>query len=383
MREMESQEVHVLLGCGDARDAGQAHIDAVNATIARYLENGVAVELHIIRAPGSFVTPDVVADIRRIFESAQRRSPHSGKPTRHFVHIQSHGQLDAQSDRGYAIHVHKMNVVQASPFNCGMLGASGVGMEIEQMLLEERPEVVLRDRPVRIDSEDMVRALLREVYAHDGHLAGDWIKSIDLLRTHPRAQRVVLERAIARDPDLRALDIKVTAGIQDYATHKLIRLDGGEPAAPFWDEVQGLVRGDRVGSGIRRETLDGQAKPQKPLAGLLCMSDSQLSSGELAAAHYLRSKGLPKQPGYMPNTLFNLSGSSFDVPLSPFGPYIIGGFFYAVKHLGLRDQLVMGHDAPQTDRILRKIAGDPIMRLIVRKLDVNLIPINHQALAAR
>jgi hypothetical protein len=76
-----------------------------------------------------------------------------------------------------------------------------------------------------------------------------------------------------------------------------------------------------------------------------------------------------------------MTGSSFDVPHTPFGPYVIAGFYFAVKHLGLVDQMVMGYDANQTGRIIQKIKNDPIMNMIVRKFNVNLIPINQVDLA--
>jgi hypothetical protein len=79
---------------------------------------------------------------------------------------------------------------------------------------------------------------------------------------------------------------------------------------------------------------------------------------------------------YLPNTLFNMTGTSFDIPHTPFGPYVIAGFFYAVKHLNLTDQMVMGYDVNQTGRIIQKIKNDPLMNMIVRKFNVNLIPIN-------
>lgn len=45
--------------------------------------------------------------------------------------------------------------------------------------------------------------------------------------------------------------------------------------------------------------------------------------------------------------------------------------------LGLTDQMVMGYDRTQTARIMQKIKNDPIMSLIIKKFDVNLIPLNH------
>ena len=63
-----------------------------------------------------------------------------------------------------------------------------------------------------------------------------------------------------------------------------------------------------------------------------------------------------------------------------FGPYANAGFFYGVKHLNLTDQMVMGYDEEQTERMLKKISKDPIMDLTVKKFGVNLIPITQKAL---
>jgi hypothetical protein len=106
------------------------------------------------------------------------------------------------------------------------------------------------------------------------------------------------------------------------------------------------------------------------------MSDPRMSSRLLAANYYMRHKNIQHTGDYLPNTVFNITGSSFDIPQTPFGPYVIAGFFYAVKHLHLVDQMVMGYNEDQTDRIIKKIKNDPIMRMIVQKFDVNLIAIN-------
>jgi hypothetical protein len=92
-------------------------------------------------------------------------------------------------------------------------------------------------------------------------------------------------------------------------------------------------------------------------------------------------KGIEHSGDYLPNTVFSMTGTSFDIPHTPFGPYVIAGFFFSVKHLGLTDQMVMGYDTNQTTRILQKIGNDPIMNMIVKKFNVNLIPINTEDLA--
>jgi len=372
---MKEKQVHIQIGCADARDLSQIQLDAVTRITEEFREEGIDVELHVIRAAGSFLSPDVVMDIKHTFEQAQR-STSPQLPMSYYVHIQTHGHLTEDSNDNYISHIHDLKIVDGSPLNCGMLGASALGVEIEKMIVTERPVITVKGKALVIDNDSRIKQLLREYYAYDGYLAGDWICSIDLLRTHPRHQRTQLEKVIVSDPGLKQLGIQITCGIMDYAIHSLIRVDDGEPSVPFWDQVQMEVRKHAQNERMAKDLLINQSMKQKPLAGLLCMSDPRMSARELAASYYMTSKGIPYSGDYLPNTVFNMTGSSFDIPQTPFGPYVIAGFYYSVKHLNLFDQMVMGYDSGQTDRIIQKIKNDPIMSMIVRKYNVNLIPIN-------
>ncbi len=373
---IKEKQVHILIGCADARDLSQVQLDAVSIVSEEFRKKGIDIEYHVVRAAGSFVTPDVVMDIKRTIEQAERNLV-GRMPIRYYVHIQTHAHLTEDSKDDYISHVHDLHVVPGSPLNCGMLNASTVGVEIEQMIVEESPVLDIDGHMVKINNDTKIKQLLRDHYAYDGYLAGDWIFSIDLLRTHPRHQRTLLEKAIDIDSELKVLDIDITCGIQDYSLHSLIRVDDGDPSVPFWDDVQKYVRDHSVNERTKQSLLINQAQKQKPLAGLLCMTDPRQSSRNHAAEFYLKRKGIQSTGQYMPNTVFNMTGSSFDIPNTPFGPYVIAGFFYAVKHLELIDQMVMGYDQAQTDRILNKIKNDPIMNMIVEKFKVNLIPVNH------
>lgn len=372
---MHEKQVHILIGCADARDLSQVQLDAVAKVSEEFKTNGIEIEMHVIRAAGSFVSPDVVMDIKRTFEQAQRTAEAS-MPIRYFVHIQTHGHLTEDSNDHYISHVHDLRIVDGSPLNCGMLGASAVGVEIEQMIIEEKPVIAVDGKSLVIDNDTRIKSLLQHFYAYDGYLAGDWIKSIDLLRTHPRHQRTVLEKTIDIDPELKMLDIQITCGIMDYAIHSLIRVDDGDPAVGFWDGVQMEVRKHAQNERSAKDVLIHQSQKQKPLAGLLSMSDPRMASRILAANHYMTMKNIAHTGDYLPNTVFNMTGTSFDIPHTPFGPYVIAGFYYAVKHLKLTDQMVMGYDKHQTSRIVQKIYNDPIMNMIVKKFGVNLIQLN-------
>jgi hypothetical protein len=373
------QECHILIGCADARDLHHAQLEAITDGVKSYRNKGIDIDFHIIRAAGSFVTPDVYMDVKRTIEQNLRHANGQYKENRFYVHIQTHGHLDDTSNKDYISHIYNMNIVANSPLNCGMLHATQVGVEIEQMIIREKLCVETpKGETMLIDEDHKIRDLLREFYAYDGYLAGDWIKSIDYLRTHPRSQRAKLEKLIQNDPELHPLGIQVTAGIQDYSIHALIRLDDGFPKVPFWDDIQMDIR-QRVANEVH--TLkDSQNQKQKPYAGLISMSDPEMSSRVLAAKYYLKSKGIESEQ-YMPNTVFNITGSAFDVPYAPFGPYVIAGFYYAVVHLHLTDQMLMGYDSEQTNRILLKVKNDPIMNLIVNTYKVNLIPVTQEELA--
>ena len=373
---IQEKQVHIVIGCADARDLNQIQLDAAASTSAAFLAEGIEVEMHVIRAAGSFVTPDIVMDIKRTFELVQRNNE-SLVPMRYFVHIQTHGHLTEESNDNYISHVHDLRIVDGSPLNCGMLHASAVGVEIEQMIVAEKPEIEVKGKTYKIINDTSIKLLLREVYAYDGYLAGDWISSIDLLRTHPRHQRTLLEKAIASDPELKVLDIQITCGIQDYAIHSLIRVDDGEPQVPFWDTVQLEIRKYAHNDRNAKEILINQSNKQAPLAGLISMSNPKQASRSKAANYYMRKKGIKHTGDYLPNTLFNMTGTSFDIPHTPFGPYVIAGFYYSIKYLNLTDQMVMGYDSAQTLRIMQKIKNDPLMNMFVKKFQVNLIPINH------
>lgn len=368
-------QLHILVGCADARDLSQLQIDTINNTIEDYRKQGKHVQVQTIRAAGSFVSKDVYQDIKNIILNYQKEIPSDNEQDGYYVHIQSHGHLTDSSKKDYISHLYDMQVVEGSPLNCGMLGASSVGIEIEQLIIDNQLEYRTPSGLKKVVNDNDIRELLRDVYAHDGFLAGDWVKSIDLLRTHPRAQKSNLEAMINNDPDLKRLGIKITAGIMDYAIHGLIRLDFGIPEVPFWDRVQKEIRDKAV---KEKDVVSAQNSSQKPLAGLISMADPRYASRAIAAEYYYKYKKLTPPSDYLPNTLFNITGSMFDIPSIPFGPYVITGFYYAVKHLNLKDQMVMGGNKEQTQRILNKIDADPIMSIIVRKFDVNLIPINQE-----
>jgi len=371
---LRERQEHILIGCADARDVAQFHSDAVRETREEYLGRGIDARFHAIRVPGAFVTDEVFADVRRIIHEAQADDGTPRIPFSVFVHIQSHGVVEGAPES--KMRAYELTIADEPSLNCGMLNATKVGVQIETLLLERQPELSLRrGEKLRIRTEGDIRTLLREVYGHDGYFAGDWVKSIDDLRTHARGQRSRLERALEADPELRRVDISVTAGLQDYRHHRHLRTDADEVDAPFWDDLHARVHAaaERQQEQARRQSLR-----QSPLAGLIAMSRVEDSPRDLAAAHYARLNDCDWMSGA--NTVFTLAGSSYDAPHVPFGAYTITGLYYLLNHLNARDVMVLGRNASQTERMMGKVENDPLMSFILEACGGNLMPINTEEL---
>lgn len=369
--EIRETQVHVLVGCSDARDHVPIHADSIDAVVERYRTQGVDVQFEILRVPGSFVTSDVVADIRRIFDTAQRDPEISGRPIRYSAYVQTHGALEWSGDEAHVVETGDMRIVPGSPVNCGMLGATGVALEVEQLLLSAKLEVEHEGERFRVEDEASIRRMLRKVYGHDGYLAGDWVRSIDDLRTHPRTQALVLERAIWNDPDMRNLGVRVHGGIQDYIRRRHVRVTIKGDEAPFWDDLFKEVH-DRS-AAFEHEPHD--APKQKPLVGLLTTSELYTPLRRDQAARWYVGHRDVAHTGRLLYSVFVLGGSSFDIEQSRFGPYVITGLYFSAQKLGVKEYLVLGADEAQTRRMLTKVENDPLMKLVVDSCGVNLIPV--------
>lgn len=360
----EKEEVHVVVGCADARDVGGHFASALEAATRGYAANGIEIELHALRTPGSFVTRDVIDDLRRIVETHERGAIDD---VRYFVHIQTHGGVRVVGGRE-AAPMDRYEIVAGSPFNCGMLGASGASIELEQLLLRERATWSQHGHVRRIEREEDIRELLHHVYAHQGALAGDWIRSIDDLRTHPRSQEMVLREAIRTDRTLRSVDLTITTGIQDYGQQEYFRLDADTGTHTFWDEVYVQLR--EASAPSRRD--ERRTAPQAPELGLFAFSDDPIVR-QTAVDEIAERVGRPPT-WFRANQVFTFVSESFDLPHSPFGPYTVLGFYFAVVKLDLKRFVVVGADEAQTKRMMRRLERDPLVSVIARSFGVEFLP---------
>ncbi|MEJ0056808.1 MAG: hypothetical protein WDN75_14825 [Bacteroidota bacterium] len=47
------KQVHILIGCADARDLSQVQLDAVSTVTRDFARKGIEIEYHVVRAAGS------------------------------------------------------------------------------------------------------------------------------------------------------------------------------------------------------------------------------------------------------------------------------------------------------------------------------------------
>lgn len=377
MHRIRERQEHILIGCSDARDVGQIHIDAVRNVREAYFAKGIDARFHALRVPGATVTDDIVTEIVQIVSDSVRDDLDPSVRRSFFVHIQAHGVISGESDVETP-RAYELDIEDDAAHNCGMMGATQVGRELEALLLTRRPFLRTQSgEGIRIETEADIRTLLRTVYGFDGYLAGDWIRSIDNLSTHARAQRSRLERRLRSRGELRRIDVQVTAGLQDYLRHRHYRTDRDEVMAPFWDDLHREIH--RLADELP-EDADRQTGKQRPIAGLFGMARIEDSPRGLAAPYYIEKRGLKDRSHA--GALFTLSGSSYDSPHMPFGPYALAGIYYALAHLKVAEFIVMGRNQAQTSRMVAKIQNDPIAAFLFRELGGSLLAVTTEEIIA-
>ncbi len=176
----------------------------------------------------------------------------------------------------------------------------------------------------------------------------------------------------------RSVGIEITVGIQDYGKNAYFRLDGHPDRRTFWDDVYVELRERYATLPPDHPELAQRTSTQAPAVGLFATCDVPDARSRAAEA-YERIRGVSLGE-FGPNQVFAFASGSFDLPHSPFGPYTVAGFFYAVVHLKLRDFVVMGHDQAQVLRMISRLHHDPLIEMIATSHGVTFHPVEVAAL---
>jgi hypothetical protein len=360
-------ELHIVIGCSDARDISAAFNEALDAQKAEEAASGTLVDFQRMSVAGTFVTPDIVAELKAHIQDKMKeyyRYYERNLPIEIFIHVNAHGNAVLKEGHQYSGKTYHDLKIEDSAFNCGMMHAQDVALEMEEMLLSKKAvlEYGLKDKrtQIRIETEEDIETLMKKAYGHNGTIAGNWVKSIVNLCTHPYEQKKVLRRALDEDPMFANLRIRITAGVQNYQTSDYFRVDGNTHLDTFLDKVYQRVRKDGQPDTAAR------ISKQKPVLGLFHHSSISQSRATAVKNYFGNEK-------YSAGQVFAMGGMNLSDYFRTFGPYKSTGFFYGVKHLGLLNWIVMGRTLDEAAEMRERVLNDPLMSYFVREFKVSLV----------
>jgi hypothetical protein len=371
VRKMETPvkriELHIVIGCADARDISAAFNDALNAQKAQEAVNSTFIDFQRMSVAGTFMTPEIIAELKaHIQEKMQEYYKYyrQSLSIEIFIHVTAHGNGVLKEGCNHSRKTYHDIKIEDSAFNCGMMHAQDVAMEMEEMLLANKAmlEYGLKGKrtQIRIETEEDIETLMKRAYGHNGTIAGNWVKSIVNLCTHPYEQKKVLRQALDADPTFANLRIRITAGVQNYQTSDYFRVDGNTHLDTFLDKVYQRVRKDGQPDMVAR------ISKQKPVLGLFHHSSISQSRATAVKNYFGNEK-------YSAGQVFAIGSMNLRDYFRTFGPYKSAGFFYGVKHLGLLNWVVMGRTLDEAEEMRERILSDPLMSYFVREFKVRLV----------
>ena len=361
-------ELHIVVGCADARDISAAFNDALAERMEQEFKNGTLIDFQRMSVAGSFMTAEIINEIKTQIQDQLKEYYQyykAGLPLDIFVHVTTHGNAVLKAGRSRSTRSYHDIEILESQFSCGMTHAQEVAIELEEMLLRKKSVLEYglkgKRKQIRIETEEDIEKLMKNAYGHDGTVAGNWVKSIVNIRTHAYEQKKILRRAFDTDPTFANLGIMITAGVKNYLSNEYFRVDGITHLTTFIDTVYEQVR-----KNDQKKDKSSRTGPQNPVLGLLHHSAVQQARAT-AVKHFFGSET------YSAGQVYAIGSMNLPDYYKTFGPYKVVGFFYGVKHLGLLEWVVMGRDAKETGEMQERIMNDPLMGYIVKEFSVKLV----------
>ena len=358
---IESIQVHVLAGCSDARDLSAAYNTAKDTLIENEKSGGNLIDMPRISVPGVFATPEVVGSITGIIFSKEKEYAaytRRGVKVSYFVHMMAHGNACLKHGcRKDEFNYHNIEIKEAA-FNCGMMGAKGLALEFEQLILSEKPTLAGR----RITSLGDIEQFMLETHHFNGTIAGNWIEGIGNLATHPFAQKKILRAAFDADPKIKSLKVRITAGVQNYATNEYFRVDDNTHLITIIDRIY-----ENIGSGQEGEQ---KKRVSKQMPKVLAFHD-----GSIVNARERIMREYSGGSGAFGGDVFAITGRA---PMKEFGPYKTIGFYYALHphHLKLADHFVVcGRTKKKTDEMVARLKHSELVKFGMDAFKAKVHPI--------
>lgn len=382
-RKIESFELHLVVGCSDARDVSLAFNASVGRVRREYANKGILVSLVRENVAGTVITKDVADSLKARIRRGLRKAGDlysAGVPIRVFVHLLAHGEVNKQEGAAPELKftVHELSMVQGSSYNCGMMHAGTLAQEFEKEILLDKPVLCLPDfartekREFKIDNQEHLRDFMQCAYGVRTTISSGYVHSIVNLPRHAAFQKQALREALSQD-EFKLIKINITAGVQDYGKHEYYRVDGNTHLYPtFLDEVF------RVKHGMfKRGEIPDQERliaAQKPSLGLFHHSEVEHPRATAVELHTGEK--------YSASMVFAIGSGLADHYERGFGPYRVIAFYYGVTHLKLKNWVVMGRTGDETRNIRLRIMNDPLISWVIQKHGVELHCYSQDSLTA-
>lgn len=377
---MRKRELHIVVDCGDSRENNPVLDEARRQLKDEWSKNGIDISIVRLSIPGAFLTPIIMGEIKDYVESQLKKD----RNLKVFIHLKSHGRIHVVEDyidmpedklrkRGEA--AYEMGY---SEFNCGMLNAEMLALELQRDVLDWKEEhgkqYVFRFKKNRknleisVDGISNFRNLLKEFYGYEGGFSGGFIRSIGNVQCHIAQQRQKLMISFEKNGLFRKYPnrILVTASVHDYQTYKLRRVDWedwytSKDYNTFADALH------RRASEIKSRNVDEEEhRTEQQHPRLLVVHPPEIQDARARAAEFLGIE-------YSAGRVFGISNFGIANEKKPFDSYDIIGFYYVVTHLNPHRKMkfmIIGRTKKEVAAIKSKFETDPLVSFIMKKYGV-------------
>lgn len=378
------REIHLVyeIRCADSRDRGITEGTVGDYLHRLYIRAGIEVVRTSLIGAGVFATADLIYALKRgihrdlAIKDSERenicemRGEKGGIPLRVIVQVNTHADVslaEGVEDGKVVYSKGELRIVPESGINCGMGHAFDVYQELMNFIIERRLQVRIGSELVTVNDDDGLLKVLKEKYGFEGENPEEFIRPIHDHTRHVAKQAAKISNALGDDFQLRDVNAVVNAGITNYRTGRVFRVDRNADVYTILDDIAALT------ALILAQLPDGhpeksrRVEKQQPQALLLCTPNVEHPRNMLVG--YLNAViGSVWTPG----SVFAVSGHDVAGATYPFGPYRLLSIFYALKHLGIRDLYLLGTDEGEVRRMEKKIRRDPIVADMIGAFGVNV-----------
>ena len=379
--QIERIQINLVVGCSDSRRVRFLDSIIEEELVRAYALRGIMAMIETMSVAGTYMTPDNISEVKgRLHRIMHSSMDHADGRLDLIVQLLTHGKV------GLAPFVtvgkttyseEEITVDETSRTHCGMAHAAEAWKELMKLIFDNAntdhklateyydkatgKTVNTVDEP--IDNEGRLQKLLRNVYFYTGEHVRGFITNIDKLVKHITDQKGNLKAAIRMDPELGDLPVIINAGIEDFETGGVIRVDRNDHAYFILDDKARIkeIALTYLPEDDPERIWCASKQADVVKAGIICTSDINNPRTALA-----------KSLGVGAGSIFGIINDKVANYWSAFGPSAVVAFYYSVAHLGVGGYHIIGVNEKQTNKIMKKINEDPLIQFVIRLFGVKI-----------